>query len=394
MPWPERYRTQAGKLRWRGRYLDAARKPRSRTFDTRAAAMRWAGEEEAKVARGQRTDATAARMRWGAWCDRWLPSKQTEPSTRRGDESTIRVHVRPRWESTQLLAIARIDVQSWVNGMAREMAASTARKAFYQLSASLDAAVAEGILVANPCRGVRLPTLPTHQERYLTDVEVGRIFYHLDGRWRVLVELLLGTGLRAAEAAGLHVARVDLARQRIHVVDVYDPRETGGEMRGYPKSKRRRTVPISPELAELLQAWLDRHPPAVTCGRTHRGGACPGGLLITGEHGAPLDMSNFDGRQWRDACERAGFYVEVPDGARTRRKTTVRVHDLRHTYASRLVQQGVPLERVQLLLGHASYATTQRYAHLVPTDDFDEVRAALSTSVTAARAETSRLRVV
>jgi site-specific recombinase XerD len=72
----------------------------------------------------------------------------------------------------------------------------------------------------------------------------------------------------------------------------------------------------------------------------------------------------------------------------------VRVYDLRHTYASRLVQQGVGLERIQLLLGHASYATSQIYAHLIPTDDFDEVRAALSTSVTAARAETTRLRAI
>ena len=68
----------------------------------------------------------------------------------------------------------------------------------------------------------------------------------------------------------------------------------------------------------------------------------------------------------------------------------MRVYDLRHTYASRLVQQGVSLERVQLLLGHASYATTAVYASLVPTDDWDEVRAALSTSVTAARAEAAK----
>src|SRR5690349_11995247 len=278
MPWAERYRTDAGKLRHRGRYVDAAGRQRSRTFDTKAAAMRWAGEEEAKVARGQRTDAPSARTRWGAWCDRWAPGRQVEPSTRRGDESKIRVHVRPRWGDVRLIDIARIDVQAWVQDMSRQRAASTVRKAFHLLSGSLDDAVTEGILAANPCRGVRLPTLPTHTERYLTDVEAGRIFYHLSGRWRVLVELLLGTGLRAAEAAGLHVARVDLELQRIHVVEVYDPRETGGEMRGYPKSKRRRTVPISPELAELLQAWIDRNPPAVTCGRTHRSGTCPGGL--------------------------------------------------------------------------------------------------------------------
>jgi site-specific recombinase XerD len=50
------------------------------------------------------------------------------------------------------------------------------------------------------------------------------------------------------------------------------------------------------------------------------------------------------------------------------------------------VQQGVDLQRVQLLLGHEDLKTTQIYAHLRPEDDWEDVRAALSTSVTAARA--------
>jgi integrase len=382
MPSAERYRDNSrGVWRYRGRYRDAAGVRHSRTFDTKAAALRWAGEEEAKVHRGQRSDPSGAKMRWGDWCDRWLDAKQSEPRTRRTDESIIRKHVRPRWGTTPLLAISRIDVQGWVNQMTRKgSSASTCRKALYALSSSLSAAVDEGILTANPCAGAKAPTNPSGQERYLSDVAAGQILYHLDGRWRVLAELILGTGLRLSEACGLHAARVDLATGRLDVVETYDPAVNGGEMRGFTKNKKGRSVPLSPELAGLLQEWLDRNPPAKTCGRKHRGGRCPSGLLITGEQGGPIDGHNFTQRQWRDACDRAG----IPG---------IRAHDLRHTYASRLVQLGVPLERVQLLLGHRDLKTTQRYASLRPQDGWDDVRAALSSSITAARAEATEKRL-
>lgn len=406
MPFAESYRTSKGALRWRGRYRDAAGVKRSRTFPTKAAAIRWSATEEDKLLRGQRSDPVAARQLWGDWADRWLAAKGGEPRTRRTDVSTVKVHVRPRWGTTRLVEIQKIDVKGWVNDVAAKRSASTARKALYALSASLEAAVEEQILAFNPCTGIKAPTNPVGQERYLEDVEVGRIFYHLDGLWRVLVELLLGTGLRPSEAAGLHASRADLDALRVDVIETYDPAEDGGEMRAYPKGKRRRQVPISPELADLLRAWLDRHPPATSCGRTHRGGRCVGGLLLTGEHGAPIDMHNFGERQWRDACIRAGFVAEVPDvdrrtrkvrrnpdGSRkTKRVPTVRLYDLRHTYASRLVQLGVPLEQVQLLLGHQDPKTTRRYAHLKPEQGWDGVRAALSTSLTAARAESDRAR--
>src|SRR5207245_5523012 len=67
--------------------------------------------------------------------------------------------------------------------------------------------------------------------------------------------------------------------------------------------------------------------------------------IFTNEKGEPMrDFRN----AWRGALERAGI-------------TDIRWHDLRHEYASRLVEKGVPLSQVRDLLGHASITTTERY---------------------------------
>jgi integrase len=71
---------------------------------------------------------------------------------------------------------------------------------------------------------------------------------------------------------------------------------------------------------------------------------------VASEVGTPLDVNNFR-KQWDRACREAGA-------------GHVRPHDLRHTYASWLLQGGRSLAEVGRLLGHVSPITTQRYAHL------------------------------
>jgi integrase len=375
---------------FRGCYRDHAGRKRSsktgddgRPFVRKKQAEAWATAQEDRARRTGR-DLTAGRMLWGEWCDRWHPTRRLEPSTLRSGAPTLK-RVRARWDGVRLDEIRPMALRAWVRELETHLSASSVRNHFSLLSSSLRDAQAEGLIELNPCRGVELPPLPPAEERFLTDAEVSQVLYRLDGPYRVLGELLIGTGMRLSEACGLHWHRVDLARGVVDVIETWDrdtddpTADAAGAMKAYPKGKKRRTVPMTPELTELLVHWHDRRAPADSCGRPHakhsaareraraRGvdpvDRCRSGLVVPGPKGAPIHGGNFGKRQWKRACEDAGVDATV--------------HALRHTYASRLVTAGVSIARVRQLLGHVSIVTTERYAHL-QDDGHDEVRAALA----------------
>ncbi|MGD0373637.1 MAG: site-specific integrase [Streptosporangiaceae bacterium] len=155
-------------------------------------------------------------------------------------------------------------------------------------------------------------------------------------QWRTLIELGTQVGLRPGEMFGLHGHRVDWLRGRIEVVDVM----TRAGLRQWPKSKRsHRVVPIPAAILEGMSGLM--------------AGRLLDSLVFTAPGGGPVDDGNFRDRIWYPAVAAAGI-----------RRFPPRI--MRHTAASWLVQDGVPLYDVQALPGHESYGTTQRYAHLAP----------------------------
>jgi integrase len=143
-------------------------------------------------------------------------------------------------------------------------------------------------------------------------------------------------GLRPGEIYGLHGHRVSWLRGRIEVIDVM----TRHGLREWPKSKRsHRVIPVPERILEGMSVLMAGRP--------------RDGLVFTAPMGGPVTDGHFRDRVWYPAVAAAGI-----------RRFPPRV--MRHTAASWLVQDGVPLLDVQALLGHEDYATTQRYAHLAP----------------------------
>ena len=204
-------------------------------------------------------------------------------------------------------------------------------------------------------------------ERYLTKEEFAAVADELPTTGDQLVAFVLAyTGLRWGEMSGLHSNRLDLDRGLLRVVETFD--EKSGNVKAYPKGKRIRDVPIPGWLVERL-AELPTPKRGARCGLEHVDGngnlirnACRAGLVLTTGSGTVMRNSNW-ADTWREAVERAGI-------------GHCRPHDLRHGYASWLIQSGVPLAEVGRLMGHVSTATTARYAHLAATPT-DAVMAAL-----------------
>lgn len=358
--------------RWRAELRDPGGKRFGRTFDSKAMARAWAADEEIKLRQGRFVDPKTARQPFGEYAARWLDNRIVEASTSATDVSRMRNHVYPKWKDWPLERISTSAVQQWVTGLSRKgLGAWTVRASYNLLSAALDAARMDGLILANPCRGVNLPRKPEGRRIYLTRDEVDLVADAMMRRpvgefdQAVLYTSVL-TGMRWGEVAGLTLPRVDLMRQRIEVVETVIEVNGRFQRKLYPKSGRRRTVPIPDPLVPILSEHIGRYPPeADELGELI---FRPRVLDYLWGRGAALSRHHWPRGVFRPA-------VKAALG-----RDDVHVHDLRHTYASWLVQSGVTLYEVQRLLGHRDASSTARYAHLAD-DDFSRPMEALARDV-------------
>lgn len=355
MAWTEKL--PSGK--YRGVYRDAQGKRRSAgTFPHKAAALRAANASEVEIRKRTRRDPDAWRQPWGEWAERWWRSRSVAPSTAKADEIRRRLYLTPKWHDVPIGEITRYDVKEWIAELRDDdCSPELVRRIVHLFSASMTAAMDAEVVEYNPAARLRLEGGQKAGERYLTREEYAAVREQLPTTGDQLVaDLLVYTGMRWGEVAGLHWNRVNLLQRQVRIAETHD--EIAGQIKAYPKGKRVREVPLTDALAKALGEPGGRD----GCGVDHAVGTCRSSLVVTTERGKALRNSNWSS-VWRDSVERADV-------------GHVRIHDLRHTYASWLLQDGISLAEVGRLLGHQSTQTTARYAHLSETP-WDDVRAAL-----------------
>jgi len=257
------------------------------------------------------------------------------------------------WYPEPLTTITVERIESWkARRLGEGRSPSTVLRDLFTLSSVLRRAVKAGELPENPVRRVDKPRIDRRgRVRFLDEAEESRLRAALEQRDKVFkdlrqannvrrarsgvpilpalttfgdhltpaVLLTMNTGLRRGELLKLRWTSVDFNRRLLTV-----------EGRN-AKSRQTRHVPLNDEATYVLHRWREQ----------------------SGGKGRVFEIATGFKTSWAKLLKRAGII-------------RFRWHDLRHHFASRLVQRGVPLNTVRDLLGHSTVQMSLRYAHLAP----------------------------
>ncbi len=343
--------------RWRARYRDDTGRERSRHFARKVDAAAWLDDVTATLHTGTYVNPRAGKVTFQQFYDDWAPRQLWLPSTRANADLAVRSVA---FGEVPMKAIRRSHIETWVKAMSTRWAATTIKTRFVIVRSVFRAGVADRVIANDPTDGVPLPRRRKIEAamRVPTVAQVGTLLAHADSNrvstrhgFRAYVALCAFAGLRKGEAAAVQVGDIDVEARRLTISRQLQRDGDTFAVR-LPKYGSERIVHLPDDLVSMLQAHIETFLPEEPA---------PDSWLFTVGDG-PMYDNDIDWR-WRATRSSAG----LPD---------VRLHDLRHFYASGLIAAGCDVVTVQRALGHSSATTTlNTYSHLWPTAE-DRTRAA------------------
>ncbi|HUP15586.1 MAG TPA: site-specific integrase [Acidimicrobiia bacterium] len=317
---------------WRARYWGPDGRQHSKSFARKIDAERWLKVSEAESLTGRWVDPAAGAEPFGPYAEEWIAVKRSTvgETTATNTESLLRARVLPEFGAKKLKQITIADVRKWMAAMTDEgLAPSTVYTYRRVLSQILDQAVDDGLILSNPAKKAKPPSVRPRRQLFLGARELQSLANEC-GDYGPLVWFLGWSGLRFGEATALRVGRVDPSRRRVRVEEAAT--EVGGRLVfGAPKTHKARTVIVPRFVIDTIQPLLE--------------GRDADALVFTATRGGPVRLNNFRRRVFAPAAERIGKPELVP-------------HDLRDTAASLAISSGASIKAVQRMLGHASAKMT------------------------------------
>lgn len=303
----------------------------------------------------------------GEWLDLCLEvymKNSLKQSTYLSYESYIRVHLKPALGNVQLRDLSPRLLQEYYNYKAEteRLSPKTIININLFLHKALSYAVTEGYIVSNPAASINLSRGNKPQIEILTrDEQAKLIRASYQHRYGVFIRLVLFTGLRLGELLGLRWEDLDIQANLLHIrrtlnrLNKVKKPTIPGENRTEiviqpPKSQNSiRSVPLLPAVMQDLLNWrnVQRSDQAIA-GEQYQ----DSGMIVTNPFGGFIEPRTFKDQ-----------YNQILTLAGLRHFT---FHALRHTFASRAMEQGMEAKTLSVLLGHASVSfTMDTYAHVL-----------------------------
>lgn len=226
----------------------------------------------------------------------------------------VRIHLIPFFGKSYLDEITPMQIEEYRSLRLKKVKGITTNRELALLKGMFTKAIDSGLVVTNPVKKVKfISESDCQRERILTQDEERRLMDAAVSHLRPFLAIALNTGMRRGEILNLRWPQVDFRSRLVHVIKT--------------KRAKNRIVPMNKTLYETLKALRAE---------------------------APGSDKVYPWKHVQNAYEKARAGAKL-DG--------LRLHDLRHTFATRLIQAGVDVFTVQRILGHSTITMTMRYVH-------------------------------
>jgi site-specific recombinase XerD len=319
------------------------------SFKTKKEAERFEAQEKARLIQGTWLDNRNNTITFAMYAHKWLKSnKSKRPKTLLRDKGIVNRHLIPALGEMPIKNIKSSDLRQMVSQWSDQgLSAGTIRRHKAILSAIFNMALDDDLIHKSPVHRLTVPRIEKSEGWALTSEEAQRLLASIDQNYYSLIYIMVTTGIRWSEAAGLQIQHLDLLspHPRLKIERTLHETPKGLVAEATKSSASKRNIILTQQQVNVIAQHITE---------TGRTGANQDEPLFTSPRGHELAYQNFRSRIWVPAITKANLQG-------------LKIHDLRKTAATNLVQAGIDIKSVTEMLGHEDIRTTlQHYAKTSP----------------------------
>jgi integrase len=312
-------------------------------------------------------------LTFGEWMQNWL-EQYARPSIRNSTyisyETYVRAHVIPAIGTIKMKNVTVDTFQRFFNEKVKlgrldgkgGLSAKTTKNLFTMMKTAMEQAKENDLIKKNFLDGVKLPKIEQQEMRVLSIDEQQKLIKAVQGSSEPTafgINLALFTGVRLGELLGLKWENVDFNNKKIYIKETvsrlknFDENATNATTLQSKKSTKTQSSKRSIDLLDELCDDLKDYKKNIDEIKTNFLGFNPEGFVFVNQTGGIMDP-----RTYQDIFKRHLKMAGVSDA---------NFHSLRHTFATRAIEQGMDILVLSKILGHAQPSTTlNKYGHVLP----------------------------